>query len=155
MHFLLLPAILWSPLEQYSDVITRECPKCKDEGVNSVLYATGWTDGSSTEQPRLIHCVNSNVILISRIYITLRASASQEYLCSKLRNYWSVIVRACFIALRKSICKYVQPRPLVITWNFQVLTMRPLRFGKDLRLVIQFKHVFYTIFGWEKVPTAI
>lgn len=68
MHFLLLPAILWSPLEQYSDVITRECPKCKDEGVNSVLYATGWTDGSSTEQPRLIHCVNSNVILISRIY---------------------------------------------------------------------------------------
>ena len=62
---LMLPVIVWSPLEQYSSVVNRECPKCIIEGQNSQLTATSWTDGSSTEQPRLLYCVNSNV---SRIY---------------------------------------------------------------------------------------
>ena len=64
----MLPIILWLPLEQYSHLIKRECPKCKVDSVYTELIATGWTDGCTTDQPRLIHCVNSNVILVSRIY---------------------------------------------------------------------------------------
>ena len=54
MTFLMLPVIIWSP-------------KCEIN--KSKLIPYGWTDGQSTEsQPRLLHCVNCNVILVSRIY---------------------------------------------------------------------------------------
>ena len=66
----MLPVIIWSPLEQYLDLISKECPKCKlEKSPDSQLVPAGWTNGQSSEnQPRLLHCVNSNVILISRIY---------------------------------------------------------------------------------------
>ena len=70
MKFLMLPVILWSPLEQYADVVGKMCPKCIDMGLYSELLTAGWTDGSHSDngQPRLLHCVNTNVLLISRIY---------------------------------------------------------------------------------------
>ncbi len=65
----MLPVIIWSPLEQYAGLISSECPKCTVDGVSCVITPTGWTDGCSSEnQPRLLHCVNSNAILVSRIY---------------------------------------------------------------------------------------
>ena len=62
----MLPVIVWTPLEQYSAFTMRQCPKCKLNG--DMQFRAGWTDGCSTDQPRLLHCVNSNVILVSRIY---------------------------------------------------------------------------------------
>ena len=44
------------------------CPKCEGNGVCSSLSAIGWTDGSNSNEPRLIYCINSNVLLVSRIY---------------------------------------------------------------------------------------
>ena len=44
---------------------------CTDSNINPVsqLVPYGWTNGVLNEnQPRLIHCVNFNVILVSRIY---------------------------------------------------------------------------------------
>ena len=37
------------------------CPKCDGNGVCSSLSAIGWTDGSNSNEPRLIYCINSNV----------------------------------------------------------------------------------------------
>ena len=65
---LMLPIVVWSPLEQYSGAVDGSCPKCRSNGQHSQLTAAGWTDGSSTDQPRLLYCVNTNVVLVSRIY---------------------------------------------------------------------------------------
>ena len=51
----MLPVIVWSPLEKYSDLIKKECPKCKFDGEYSELIATGWTDGCTSDQARLIN----------------------------------------------------------------------------------------------------
>ena len=65
----MLPVIVWSPIEQYAGLITNDCPKCRVNGVSACLAPADWTDGyCSNNQPRLIHCVNSNVIIVSRIY---------------------------------------------------------------------------------------
>ena len=60
--------LLWSPFEQYPHFVRNICPKCEGNGVCSSLSAIGWTDGSNSNEPRLIHCINSNVLLVSRIY---------------------------------------------------------------------------------------
>ena len=67
MQFIVLPIILWSPFEQYP-ALKKGCPKCEANGVQSSLSAIGWSDGSNSNEPRLIHCTNSNVILVSHIY---------------------------------------------------------------------------------------
>ena len=65
----MLPVIVWSPIEQYAGLISNDCPKCRVDGVSAHLAPADWTDGyCSNNQPRLIHCVNSNVIIVSRIY---------------------------------------------------------------------------------------
>ena len=59
--------ILWSPLEQYTELISRSCPLCDDK---SDLAPVGWTDGRSLgNNPRLIHGVSTNILLISRMYL--------------------------------------------------------------------------------------
>ena len=69
MHYLMLPVVVWSPIEQYAGLITNDCPKCRVNGVSARLAPADWTDGyCSNNLPRLIHCVNSNVIIVSRIY---------------------------------------------------------------------------------------
>ena len=62
MDYLKLPVIVWLPTEQYSGLISKECPKCGMEGIVSQLSPTDWTDG------RLLNCASSNVILVSRVY---------------------------------------------------------------------------------------
>ena len=58
MCFLILPVILWSPLEQYSELISSTCLLC--EVGTSILVAVGWTDGHTHDNtPRLIHDVNT------------------------------------------------------------------------------------------------
>ena len=65
----MLPVIVWSPIEQYAAFISSECPKCRMDGLSSQLIPTDWTDGQYSDyQPRLLHCVNSNVILVSLVY---------------------------------------------------------------------------------------
>ena len=65
----MLPVIIWSPLEQFSGFISNDCPKCRIDGKCSQLVHSDWTDGHSSDtRPRLLYCVNSNVILVSRIY---------------------------------------------------------------------------------------
>lgn len=65
----MLPVIIWSPLEQYNGIISRECPKCKMNGFASLLVPTDWTDGQTCQnEPRLLHCVNTNVLLVTRVY---------------------------------------------------------------------------------------
>ena len=68
MQFLVLPVMLWSPFEQYRNVLRNICPKCEANGECYSLNAVGWTDGSNSNEPRLVYCINSNVLLISRIY---------------------------------------------------------------------------------------
>ena len=69
MQYLMLHLIVWSLLEQYAGLISSECTKCKMDSVTSQLVPISWTDGQCSEnQPRLLHCVHSNVILVSRIY---------------------------------------------------------------------------------------
>ena len=65
----MLPAIIWSPLEQHGARVSNDCPKCQEDGVCTQLFPVGWMDGSSDDcQPRLLYCVNSNALLLSRIY---------------------------------------------------------------------------------------
>lgn len=65
----MLPVIVWSPIKQYAAFISSECPKCRMDCLSSQLIPTDWTDGQCSDyQPRLLHCVNSNVILVSRVY---------------------------------------------------------------------------------------
>ena len=45
------------------------CPKCNDDS-QSDLHGVGWTDGSCADsKSQLLHCMNFNVLLISRIYL--------------------------------------------------------------------------------------
>ena len=44
MHYLMLPVIIWSPIEQYADLISSECPKCRMDGLSSQIIPTVWTD---------------------------------------------------------------------------------------------------------------
>ena len=65
----MLPVIIWSPLEQHGARVSNECPNCKQDGICTQLRPVGWTDGQSDNtRPRLLYCVNSNVLLISRVY---------------------------------------------------------------------------------------
>ena len=68
--YLMLPVIIWSPLEQYSGYINNQCPKCELDNLPvTCLVPFGWTNGHSSEnQPRLLHCVHVNVLLVSRVY---------------------------------------------------------------------------------------
>ena len=59
--------IIWSPIEQFPN-INFTCPKCSMNC--TILSSIAWTNGCSSKyQPRLIHDVNSNVLLLSRIYL--------------------------------------------------------------------------------------
>ena len=63
----MIPIIIWAPLEQHHLSIPNQCPKC--DNTLSRLIPIGWTNGQSNDnQPRLLYCVNFNVILVSRIY---------------------------------------------------------------------------------------
>ena len=70
MKILMLPVIIWSPLQLYADMIDQMCPKCAVNGIKSPLTPAGWTDGSNSDHghPRLLHCINKNVLLVSRVY---------------------------------------------------------------------------------------
>lgn len=63
----MLPVLIWSPLEQYPALIDNlnRCSQC-----NSILSPDGWTSGCSGQtNPRLLYSINTNAILISRVYI--------------------------------------------------------------------------------------
>ena len=70
MNYIMLPVILCSPLEQYADLLKRMCPKSTATGLHSDLNIAGWADGSNSDHghPRLLYCVNANVLLISHVY---------------------------------------------------------------------------------------
>ena len=57
--------ILWSPYEQFSQ-LNFSCPKCS-KTIQVPLSPIEWTY-TSNRQPRLIHCLNTNILLISRVY---------------------------------------------------------------------------------------
>ena len=77
MVHLVLPVIIWSPIEQFANVAFT-CPKCSlttEPGSscqnlgNQKLSPIAWTNGCSSKYlPRLLHDVNSNVLLLSRVY---------------------------------------------------------------------------------------
>ena len=73
------PFILWSPLEQFGESygITFTCPKC--DVIPSELKAVGWQCGlkGSSTNPRVIHSVDSAVLVVGRTY---RCSSSHTVL---------------------------------------------------------------------------
>ena len=68
---LILPVIMWSPVEQYPN-LTHVCPKCSEDTFcesSQSLTPIAWTSGCNPKfSPRLIHDVNCNVLLLSRVY---------------------------------------------------------------------------------------
>ena len=76
---LMPPFILWSPLEQFGESygITFTCPKC--DVIPSELKAVGWQCGlkGSSTNPRVIHSVDSAVLVVGRTY---RCSSSHTVL---------------------------------------------------------------------------
>ena len=67
---LILPVVIWSPLQQFSSCIKISVPN-----VNLIsfpwlnFFPADWANGISSEnRPRLINCVRVNVILVSRVY---------------------------------------------------------------------------------------
>jgi len=62
--------LLWSPLEQFPDLLKDGliCPKCT-EGRNHLSHA-GWKDGQNgiASEPRTIQGVNGILLLSSRVY---------------------------------------------------------------------------------------
>ena len=66
MAHIILPLIIWSPLEKHPGCISDLCPKCDDN--SSKLHPTCWCDGQLGHEPRLLHCVHTNALLISRVY---------------------------------------------------------------------------------------
>ena len=67
LHYLMPSLIVWSPVEQFPKVLLY-CPKCSG-GMKSTLLGKYWTDGHSTDRlTRLLHCVQSNVLLLSWVY---------------------------------------------------------------------------------------
>lgn len=68
IKLLLLPLIIWAPLEQFNRYISKSCPKC-DSGIDNCLKAIDWCDGhTANRNPTLIYDVNSNSLLVSRVY---------------------------------------------------------------------------------------
>ena len=58
--------LIWSPLEQYSGLIDNLNRRTCDR----TLSPDGWTSGCNGQgNPRLLHSVNTNAILISRVYV--------------------------------------------------------------------------------------
>ena len=70
--FLFLPVILWSPLEQFSNILPDvKCPKCIALGLNGVsLCATGWRNGAEGErsEPRKVYGIDGVTLLVGRVY---------------------------------------------------------------------------------------
>lgn len=64
--------LLWSPLEQYQNLLTEEvqCPVCASSGIQRIqLSPSRWQQGTSERtQPRKIHTSRSIVLLVSRVY---------------------------------------------------------------------------------------
>jgi len=68
-----MPVLMWSPMEQYSDLFPNgvKCPKCNSGGNGEcALYCKGWKDGSqvTSSEPRVIHDVDGIVLLVGRVY---------------------------------------------------------------------------------------
>jgi len=68
--YLMPPVLMWSPIEQYSDLFPNgvKCPKCGND--DGTLSSTGWKDGSqgTSSEPRVIHDVNGIMLLVGRVY---------------------------------------------------------------------------------------
>ncbi len=61
------PVILWSPQEQIP-FLSFFCCKCPTD-IKQKIEPVDWTCGHRTlRHPRMLYCVNSNVLLISRVY---------------------------------------------------------------------------------------
>lgn len=63
---------MWSPLEQF-DTLHFDCPKCSEAtseaSLSHFLTPISWTNACSAKySPRLIYGVNSNFLLLSRVY---------------------------------------------------------------------------------------
>jgi len=67
--YLMSPIILWSPLEQFSNV-SMACPKCTMLNEPNVLHARGWRNrmGGARSEPRKIYGVNGVTLLVCRVY---------------------------------------------------------------------------------------
>ena len=65
----MLPVIIWSPLDQFPECVFT-CPKCTERSLSCSSYLSiAWTNGYNSKYlPRLLHDVNVNVLLISRVY---------------------------------------------------------------------------------------
>lgn len=76
--FLFPSVILWSPLEQFKDLLQTPvfCPKCSSSGQDNVsLYPVGWRSGTQGErsEPRKIYGTDGITLLVGRVYkCTLR-----------------------------------------------------------------------------------
>lgn len=68
-HNIIIPnVILWSPCEQFS-LVMFSCPKCSDHNIEARLSPIDWTNGQTSPRlPRLIYSIDSNILLISRVY---------------------------------------------------------------------------------------
>lgn len=60
---------MWSPVEQF-DKLCFDCPKCTEKTTPAhSLTPVSWTNGCNAKySPRLIHDINSNILLLSRVY---------------------------------------------------------------------------------------
>ena len=68
-HLIMPNVILWSPCEQFP-LVTFQCPKCSDQNMQASLSPMDWTCGQASPHrlPRLIYCLNMNILLVSRVY---------------------------------------------------------------------------------------
>jgi hypothetical protein len=64
--YLMPPIIMWSPLEQFANILFT-CPKCT---TSSVLHTREWRNGmhGSRSEPRKIYGVHGVTLLVSRVY---------------------------------------------------------------------------------------
>ena len=71
MLHLMLPVLFWSPIEQYRQRIpTLKCQKCNQQCESATLQPHDWNYGQNEKrQARLLYCSETNVILVSRVYI--------------------------------------------------------------------------------------
>jgi len=82
--YLMPPVLMWSPMEQYSDLFPNgvKCPKCNSCGNDDgTLSCIGWKDGSqgTSAEPRVIHDVDRIMLLVGRVYWCINNHCYNSY----------------------------------------------------------------------------
>lgn len=147
--FLFPPIIIWSPLEQFKDLLQDIqvcCPKCT-EHVNAQLCPTGWRSGvqGSRSEPRKLYGADGITLLITRIYKCARGHEVVGYHPGILKHIPQCLIP--FLLWHKTgfTCELIKLVSALITAGMNISGIRDFYHRKQLSMYYsrkaQFDHI--------------